>query len=113
MHDALSITDDAELACPRCGETNLHQGSVEIFNPREEDEPGYPITILQNDLIRGGNPQRNPSSRRQGILIHFMCENCDNEHETVCLGIWQHKGTTFTKWLEMPSPAPKGQFRNL
>jgi hypothetical protein len=37
----------------------------------------------------------NPSSRRDGILIHFWCEHCE---EKPVMAILQHKGTTFIGW---------------
>lgn len=108
------ITDEAELRCPHCDGLNLHQGTVEVFNPRNEDDLAYPITVTHNDIIRGGDPARNPSSRRQAIVIYFMCETCgDPERETLALAIQQHKGTTYVKWIELPSPITDQTFSNL
>ena len=45
------------------------------------------------------NDRANPSSRRQGLVISFMCENCSDEARSdleLCLA--QHKGCTFAFW---------------
>jgi hypothetical protein len=44
------------------------------------------------------NPE-NPSVKRDGIVINFNCEHCDNEAK-LRLAIVQHKGQTFFYWLE-------------
>lgn len=78
----VTICSDGELACPKCGELNLHQ-SAPVILPAEN---GYP---------RGG-----------GMVINFWCEHCDNA-APLRLQIGQHKGTTYVEWLRPSAPTSK------
>ena len=40
---------------------------------------------------------KNPSRRRDAIVISFWCEGCENKPR---LAIIQHKGQTFAEWQE-------------
>jgi len=80
------------LICPGCGDHNLHQYTVEVFNRYREDDPAGLHAMIENqalnlDMDMGGNP----SSRRDGILIYFYCEHCPGR---VRLSIAQHQGDT-------------------
>ena len=70
----VTIDSDDALACPTCGELNLHQGEPVAI----AKEHGFP---------RGG-----------GIVIEFWCEHCGSD-KTMRLQIGQHKGTTYIQWL--------------
>jgi hypothetical protein len=85
------------LRCPSCGYDYLHQGKIEIFNRPHEDGPSVAVTVESCAIPRLGATGRNPSSRRQGMLIYFECEGCDGPFAP--LGIWQHKGQTFIEWI--------------
>jgi hypothetical protein len=94
-----NISDDA-LHCPECGGGNLHQGRVEVFHRHREDMPSTVIGIADGVVV-DADAARNPSSRRQGLLIQFDCENCPAEPS---LAIYQHKGTTFVLWRDRVAP---------
>lgn len=98
------------LVCPFCNqEYGLHQCRTEVFD-REEDQDCEGISIKDGEVSKVQS--ENPSSRRQGVLIHFWCENCDvgkpegvidqssrREWELpLALAIYQHKGSTFIEW---------------
>lgn len=86
------------LICPRCRCCNLHQHTVEVF-ARGEDEPSKRVTVDQysGDVTTVSNVpgSENPSFRRQGLQIHFVCEHgCPVQ----TLIISQHKGSTEMFW---------------
>ena len=99
---------NSTLTCPDCGSDHMHHYNVELFH-RPEDSSGDHITIfdpysyawdLMNCLVPDhtvdSNFTDNPSARRGGILISFLCEEC---HNIIQLGIAQHKGQTHMEWL--------------
>ena len=86
--------DDTFVTCAVCHGDNLHQERYRVFTRAKEDGDVRIITVTSEDIIRGGDPTENPSSRRDGIIIYLSCENCN--HETK-LKIYQHKGTTFVE----------------
>ena len=85
--------DSDLLCCEHCGEINLHQHKISMFC-RDEDKDVQHIIIdaisgqIEEGIDRSG---RNPSSRRQGMIISFYCEHCDYETDLL---IGQHKGVT-------------------
>jgi hypothetical protein len=93
----VEIRDKDMLKCPYCGEIYLHQGKVEVFElVKEDDNEGNITTIDGMDTsVKYGRLCGNPSMRRNGLLIHFECETCDN---TPVLRISQHKGLTLIDW---------------
>jgi transcription elongation factor Elf1 len=95
---------DHELYCPRCGSEYLHQGTVTVYS-RSEDADTVCRTVVGGgvnvdvSVERVPNDRANPSSRRQGLVISFRCENCSDEARSdleLCLA--QHKGCTFAFW---------------
>lgn len=91
------------LHCPKCQENYLHQGIVELYTPTfrySQDIPHDRVTIVDGENIfhevipsQHGN---NPSSERDGLIIHFVCEHCpDTDFK---LRIYQHKGNTLMDW---------------
>jgi len=99
---AIKLPDYAGLDCPNCGCSNLHQTGVSNFNRYFEDSVGFRTSIKQSrkernveDIITVGTGEDNPSPRRNGLTIHFYCEQCPSLSS---LSIWQHKGTTFIGW---------------
>ena len=103
MHSAKPLTFDPlmwngenVLLCPVCGEEYLHQGKIEVFERSEDDVFGThtmvngPCTNVCHDSLEG-----NPSARRQGLIIHFLCEGCGHIY---VMEIYQHKGLTFMGW---------------
>ena len=80
-----------------CGGINLHQDRVQTFWREGEDADKQNGMVSEN----GHNTafmldrSKNPSTRRDGMLVRFECENCDAQPE---LAIYQHKGTTYLEW---------------
>ena len=90
------LSFDEGLCCPECGCVNIHQGAVEIFNREKEDDPsGLHVHVTNTQVIVNNDMGRNPSGRRDGLIIYFHCELCPARLQ---LAIWQHKGTTFVRW---------------
>ncbi len=94
------IIDGEHLLCPRCNGMNMHHTKVEVFERDEDNE-----TVIRTNVGRYGthvsieNNNENPSIRRQGIRIWFMCEECDDSNpKGVTLIMAQHKGATITAW---------------
>jgi hypothetical protein len=81
------------LVCPSCGGEYLRHGVVEIFNTHDDiSKTGERLTIDKNLWAnKDKNIKNNPSLDRDGILIHFECENCPTKS---VLSIAQHKGST-------------------
>lgn len=87
--------------CPHCGGDYLHHSSVwTYFRFNEDSQAGICVsadsysgeTFLVEDM-----DDVNPSRRRDGMVVKFWCENCDNKPE---YAIVQHKGQTFMGWLK-------------
>ena len=99
------------LACPLCGERYLHQGAIEVFHRRKEDaDPVVTVVVDGCAIDVTGTPGagvRNPSSRRQGLLIQFDCEHCHLLQSGIVLAIWQHKGRTFIEWRNAAEEAQR------
>jgi hypothetical protein len=94
---------EGRLKCPRCDTFDyLHHETVEVF-ARPEDAPMVRHVAVDPDgAIRTAGADvnaisRNPSKRRDGVVIHFRCEGCG---EGLLLNISQHKGQTFVHWSE-------------
>jgi len=98
------------LECPKCESEYMHHIGVELFNC-EEDEPGEHIELYLKesygwDMLNVKCPEHtvnsdmknNPSKRRNGLSISFVCEEC---HHILHLGIAQHKGLTQLSWSFM------------
>jgi hypothetical protein len=110
------------LLCPLCLQEYpdgrgvwLHQTGVEAFFRHEDHEEGVHGYIADTKsflTVNGdcGRTSRNPSSRRDGLIIYFFCEWCSGYGEleqgdenkpivTLELHISQHKGVTAMGWL--------------
>jgi hypothetical protein len=91
--------DKGCLICPSCGNGSggsLHQTEVTAYFRREDAVKG--ATVRVNDKLNaytGTDQTGNPSERRDGVSITFMCECC-NAHPV--LNIVQHKGCSYTYW---------------
>jgi hypothetical protein len=107
--DAVALTSDYfnhPLICPVCGNDNLHQQAVGVyhnpFDSRREDSQGFLVTpdgecVVHTRLHAG---VLNPSDRRDGIRISFMCEHSCKVPDLLIL---QQKGTTYMGWDNEPS----------
>jgi hypothetical protein len=87
----------ADLLCPFCGSDYLHHGKVEIFDRQEDNETGLHVSVDASRVTLDSDISGNPSLRRQGLKIHFGCENCNGAS---ILTLAQHKGTTYMKFLK-------------
>jgi hypothetical protein len=92
------VNDDGALCCPRCRSDYLRHRDVEVFNRRQEDGITNAVLVPALGGPKVGYPIANPSNRRNGIVIEFICENC-GEEACFALAIAQHKGRTFLGWL--------------
>ena len=96
---------DTILQCPFCGGENLHQCSVEVWQRVREDAEleinHVKITegMHYGEVTIDSEIEGNPSQRRDGVAVGFWCETCPFEFRLL---IWQHKGTTFQRWLRRP-----------
>ena len=98
--------------CPHCRGNNLHQANVSIFNPdgydaewnsiieKTEQKARTRVThVMEDNTITTArvppSATNNPSRDRNGMLIEFWCETCE---EKPTMAILQHKGITFIGW---------------
>jgi hypothetical protein len=98
---AVKLTESNGLCCPKCGENNLHQCGVQVFNrDREDAQTGKRVEIEENSRITiDSSMEGNPSCRRDGLRIVFYCEHCHgDDFRRFSLVIEQHKGTEFVYW---------------
>ena len=87
------------LHCPSCGCDNLHQEAVKIYD-RSEDGKYCRLTVVDGEDVSSKIKKglKNPSPRRQGLMIGFTCERCHDGFKW--LAIIQHKGSTYLRWLK-------------
>ena len=93
------MLEDDMLLCPNCGGINLHQIKVDVFERGEDEEDvlhtqvgpekSFKSFVVKNEI------SGNPSLRRHGMTIKFMCETCDAKPK---LHFAQHKGITLVNW---------------
>ena len=86
------------LLCPYCECNCLHHDIVIVFNRNEDAETTQVTTTINGKSKIELLPSEicgNPSYRRDGLIIDFLCEKCEKHSE---LAIYQHKGQTFIKW---------------
>ena len=115
------VTINDKLCCPLCEQewfdgrgSFLHQYGVEAFFRDEDAQKGVHGYISDTDLsidVAGncGDTSRNPSFRRDGMIIYFECEwhgwevGSSEEHRpeniVLELHIAQHKGDTGMYWI--------------
>lgn len=99
LQEQIEIQDDC-LCCPRCGDFHIHQVGVDIFD-REEDEPRGTLTEVRKEQICSyvkHDLSGNPSKRRDGIVIRFVCEQCPDE--VFLLAFSHDRGKTLVFWCE-------------
>ena len=94
---------DGSLACPRCGTVDgLHHTETFVFD-RDDGDDNCTVTIVGRKFTTISRDAEveidNPSSYRNGVVILFWCEFCDEPEEVGAkLNISQHKGTTHMYW---------------
>ena len=84
------------VICPSCGGTYIHHDRIEVFDRSEDSNTGLHVTVAAGKATTDTSQNENPSLRRDGISIHFWCENCDAKP---VLNIVQHKGQTMIDFL--------------
>ena len=94
MDDAIKLTLEGWLECPKCGWGHSHQGKIEIFNRKEDAEDCNHVTVDGQASTIDRKIKGNPSLRRQGIKIYFECE--DGCKFAIC--VIQHKGNTYIEY---------------
>jgi len=77
--------------CPNCGSENTHHTGVDVYSRIQEDDVGHHARVDRTGVTVDTNMSGNPSSRRDGLIIHLCCEMCDFTHD---LTVRQHKGQT-------------------
>jgi hypothetical protein len=110
-------THDCCLLCPCCGGQYLHQCRVDVFSrPDGEDQPSISTVVHHHDPNQTWTKAKNPSLRRQGVIIYFWCETCaagsppgptnidDNYELPLGLAISQEKGITSIRWVNNRTP---------
>jgi hypothetical protein len=80
------------LRCPSCAGVYTHQGDVRVVMREEDAEHGLSVSVSRRQtVVVGTDVQGNPSPRRHGLSIEFLCETC---HSVFGMDIYQHKGVT-------------------
>ena len=85
------------LLCAHCGGEYLrHTATRNYVRDSEDSTMGARVVTTSNDShiarnVRVGEEEGNPSGRRDGVAIEFVCEWCPGLSE---LTIAQHKGMT-------------------
>lgn len=82
------------IKCRGCGGIYLHHERVEIFGRVEDASIGIHAVIDGMQFALDENMHDNPSPRRDGIIIHLRCENCQCQQQLL---IHQHKGQTYVQ----------------
>ena len=100
IHLAANWGDGANaLACPCCQHPYLHHGAVTVYDRDQEDAEIVVVTVVDGGVTRvkllPSAHSGNPSRRRDGLAIRFLCEDCQTISELTCE---QHKGRTFLAW---------------
>ena len=92
----MSAITAGTVLCPHCKGEYLSHHNVSVYNRDFEDsEKGLSISITGNTM-ETTDMRENPSPRRNGLTIDFMCENCGTPST---LNVYQHKGQTLTEWV--------------
>ena len=95
---------DGIFICQTCGGDHLHHIGVEMFSREEDSKEGLHVSLhdetsygWRNGCLNVIPPEceadndmaKNPSKRRGGITISFVCEECASISE---FSVAQHKG---------------------
>jgi hypothetical protein len=109
--DTRDGNDEGVLCCPRCLELDRDRGNLHavqiIAYDRGEDAALTKVTTVYNGIagtaLLPSAIAGNPSSRRDGVVIEFACEQCGDGPS---LTIAQHKGDTLIAWRIRPASVP-------
>ena len=93
--------EDEPIECNTCGGTNLHQVIVNSYFRNEDDDFVKRTISIKGNFAASkyckNENSGNPSPRRSGLTVLFICETCEEFQE---LDVYQHKGSTHIKWRE-------------
>ena len=94
----LKVTNDTTIQCPHCGSEYLHLVETSAFDRSEDAKTARKVTITSSSVEVGttSDLEGNPSIRRDGLAIRFLCEHCA---KSSTMGLAQHKGTTEIGWM--------------
>jgi RNase P subunit RPR2 len=94
-------SEHKDLRCSNCKDVFIHHTKVEVFDRREDAEmtsvttvwtTGYPPCYgMLHEQKKPSSEVMNPSKRRSGIRVTFVCECCS---AISVMTIAQHKGHT-------------------
>lgn len=90
-------SEGSTLYCPVCGHNNMRSLAVETFWRAEDAGEGMHVISNPVQTVQDKSMQNNPSERRDGTRIGFVCEGC-GKHSFIC--VVQHKGETVIAWEE-------------
>jgi hypothetical protein len=105
---SVSASFDA-IDCPSCTGNYLHYEALTYYYRHKEDAERGECVFLDHTCFDSDEPQflcshisnaamtHCPSLRRDGMRIHFRCENCESKPQLL---VFQHKGQTFIEWDE-------------
>ena len=112
QHLAEGYDGNNALRCPGCGCENLHHYQVDVFCREKEDAPrGVHAMVRPSGAVVKSDMKFNPSSRRDGLVVSFFCEQCD---VISVMTIVQHKGTTYLQLLPtLATSADIGSIQNV
>jgi hypothetical protein len=97
LSNYVKYADNAAVRCLYCDDDYLHHNDVAIYNRAGEDSNhGLAIYAKSDSVTINDDMAGNPSGRRNGLMIHFECENCSR---TSKLALYQHKGVTYLHWV--------------
>lgn len=93
----LRINDMDTLTCPQCGFDYMRHTELQDFR-RNEDDARVRITVVDDRVVSTyeieNDVSGNPSLRRHGLALKFMCEAGHEQYLTIA----QHKGQTRLMW---------------
>ena len=95
--DFIDASGEQLLACPECGFEYVHITKAEVFIRAEDEDIHTYVTAdigdHKTEIKRVKGMGRNPSGRRDGLILTGYCEEgCEFE-----IKMAQHKGNTLVK----------------
>ena len=95
--DFIDASGEQLLACPQCGFEYVHITKAEVFIRAEDEDIHTYVTAdigdHKTEIKRVKGMGRNPSGRRDGLILTGYCEEgCEFE-----IKMAQHKGNTLVK----------------
>ena len=99
---------EGRVSCPRCGFDYLTHVDVHVWDRKEDADSGMHVQVLAGNVHVDSDMSSNPSERRHGLSITFLCDGCSYTSEgnvrlpegALVLDIVQHKGVTTMKWRD-------------